>query len=500
MEQVFRKLDLPKKGILVFPLSNVKTLPEKLAQLDQELNGVVLKAIKANYFEAKAKSSLSITGPVGAYDRILLLGVEADPEGDAVNTELGVEQLGSVLLDELAKAKIKEASVILEEDIGGFSPDFVAAHLAAGAKLKSYRFDKYKTKQKETDKLSVKKIGYCLQSFKAAQTKYASLNALAEGVFFARDFISEPPNVLHPESYAERLKDLKEHGVKVEVLGEKQMSKLGMHALLGVGQGSTKESQLVVMQWNGSSDRKAKPLAFVGKGVTFDTGGISIKPSANMDAMKYDMGGSAAVVGLIKALALRKASVNAVGVVGLVENMPDGNAQRPGDIVKSMSGQTIEVLNTDAEGRLVLADALWYTQDKFKPKFMINLATLTGAIVVTLADQYAGLFSNDDTLSERLAKAGEHSGEPVWRLPLSKEYDKMIDSKVADMQNIGDGRGAGSITAGQFLQRFVNETPWAHIDIAGMAWAKKGKDLVPEGAVGFGVRLLDRLIHEFYEG
>ena len=333
---------------------------------------------------------------------------------------------------------------------------------------------------------------------------YQAKDKVADGVFFTRDLVSEPANVLYPVTLAKQAQTLSKLGIKVEVLNEAQMAKLGMGALLGVGQGSIRESRMVVMQWNGA-DKPAKgkkaeaPIAFVGKGVTFDTGGISIKPSGGMEDMKWDMGGSGVVIGLMKALAGRKAKVNAVGVVGLVENMPGGNAQRPGDIVTSMSGQTIEVLNTDAEGRLVLADALWYTKERFKPKFMVNLATLTGAIIVCLGGEMAGLFSNNDRLSERLTEAGKKVDENLWRMPLGDAYDKMINSDAADMKNIGAGRGAGSTTAAQFLQRFVDKTPWAHLDIAGVTWSKAEKPTVPKGGTGFGVRLLDRLVADYYE-
>ena len=322
-----------------------------------------------------------------------------------------------------------------------------------------------------------------------------------DGIFFTRDLVSEPANIIYPESLAEKCKELSTLGVKVEILGVKEMAKLGMGSLLGVGQGSAKESKLVVMQWNGDSNKSDAPLAFVGKGVTFDTGGISIKPAGGMEEMKWDMGGAGTVIGLLKTLAGRKAPVNAVGVAGLVENMPDGNAQRPGDVVTSMSGQTIEVLNTDAEGRLVLADALWYTQERFKPRFVIDLATLTGAIIVALGTSRAGMFSNNDTLAQQLSAAGKKSGEDVWRMPLADVYDKQIDSVIADMQNIGADREAGSITAAQFLQRFIKdkETPWAHLDIAGVAWTKKDLDTCPKGATAFGVQLLNQLVADYYE-
>jgi leucyl aminopeptidase len=319
-------------------------------------------------------------------------------------------------------------------------------------------------------------------------------------VFVTRDLVSEPANVIYPKSFVTRAKGLEKLGVKVSALGAAQMKKLGMGALIGVGQGSEREPQLLVLEWQGAPKTKAKaPVAIVGKGVTFDTGGISIKPAAGMEDMKWDMGGAGVVVGLMRALAARKAKAAVVGICGLVENMPSGTAQRPGDIVTSMSGQTIEVLNTDAEGRLVLADALWYVQDKFKPRAIVDLATLTGAIIVALGHEHAGLFCNDDTLCKQLLAAGKAVGEPVWRLPLGKGYDTLIDSEAADMKNIGN-RSAGSITAAQFLQRFVKEgTPWAHLDIAGVTWSAKDKPTVPKGGTAFGVRLLDHLIGENYE-
>ena len=323
--------------------------------------------------------------------------------------------------------------------------------------------------------------------------------AIEKGTFFARDLVSEPGNILHPDEYAKRINALKRFGLKIGIYDEKKMKKLGMNSLLGVGQGSIRGSYLVTIEWKGLKNN-SKPLAFVGKGVCFDTGGISLKPAKFMEDMTYDMAGSAVVVGLMKNLALRKAKVNAVGVVGLVENMPGGNAQRPGDIVKSYSGKTIEVLNTDAEGRLVLADALTFTEKKFKPKFIVDLATLTGAIIVSLGSEYAGLFSNDEKLSNQLINAGEIVEEKVWRMPLHKNYDKLINSKNADMQNINYVGGAGSTTAAQFLQRFIlNKTPWAHLDIAGMAFSKYGGALNPGGATGFGVRLLNKLVEENHE-
>ncbi len=363
-----------------------------------------------------------------------------------------------------------------------------------GLKLKSYVFDKYKTKKNKIN-ISITISG----KNKPSPQDQIKFKAIEEGTFYTRDLVSEPGNILHPDEYAKRLKSLKNIGLKINIYDEKKLKKLGMNTLLGVGQGSIRGSYLVTMEWNGLKD-KSKPLAFVGKGVCFDTGGISLKPAKFMEDMTYDMAGSAVVVGLMKSLALRKAKINAVGVVGLVENMPGGNAQRPGDIVKSYSGKTVEILNTDAEGRLVLADALTYTEEKFKPKFIVDLATLTGAIIVSLGSEYAGLFSNDDKLSKQLIDAGNYVEEKVWRMPLNKNFDKLIDSKNADMQNINYVGGAGSTTAAQFLQRFIlNKTPWAHLDIAGMAFSKYGGALNSGGATGYGVRLLNKLIEDNYE-
>ncbi len=364
-----------------------------------------------------------------------------------------------------------------------------------GLKLKSYVFKKYKSKKE----LRIIKINVVGNKNKITAQDLLKFKALEEGTFFTRDLVSEPGNILHPDEYAKRLKSLKKHNLKVTIYDEKKLKKMGMNALLGVGQGSIRGSYLVTIEWKGAKNN-SNPLAFIGKGVCFDTGGYSLKPAKFMEDMTYDMAGSAAVVGLMKNLALRKAKINAVGVVGLVENMVSGNAQRPGDIVKSYSGKTIEILNTDAEGRLVLADAITFTEKKFKPKFMIDLATLTGAIIVSLGSEYAGLFSNSEKLSKELIDAGEKVEEKLWRMPLHKNFDKLINSKNADMQNINYVGGAGSTTAAQFLQRFIlNKTPWAHLDIAGMAFSKYGGALNSGGATGYGVRLLNQLIEDNYE-
>jgi leucyl aminopeptidase len=419
--------------------------------------------------------------------KIVLISIKKDLKSFDVEN-LGAEFYGRINYGKNSEYFINSDSII------GRHESFIG-HFLHGLKLKSYEFNKYKTK-KETRLISINVLGNKNKPSNQNQLKF---KALEEGIFYTRDLVSEPGNILHPDEYAKRLSTLKKYGLKVNIYDEKKLKKLGMNALLGVGMGSTRGSYLVTMEWSGAKNN-SKPLAFVGKGVTFDTGGYSLKPARFMEDMTYDMAGSAAVVGLMKSLALRKAKINAVGVVGLVENMVSGDAQRPGDIVKSYSGKTIEVLNTDAEGRLVLADALTFTEKKFKPKLMVDLATLTGAIIVSLGSEYAGLFSNDDKLSKQILNAGKKVEEKLWRMPLHKNYDKLMNSKNADMQNINYVGGAGSTTAAQFLQRFIlNKTPWAHLDIAGMAFSKYGGALNPGGATGFGVRLLNKLIEENYE-
>ena len=404
-----------------------------------------------------------------------------------------IENLGAEFYKKINSGKSKEFSIV-SDSIVGKNENFLGYFLH-GLKLKSYEFKKYKTK-KESKNILIDVVGIKNKPSAKNQLKF---KALEDGTFYARDLVSEPGNVLHPDEYAKRIGSLKKDGLKINIYDENKLKKLGMNALLGVGQGSIRGSYLVTMEWNGAKNN-SKPLAFVGKGVCFDTGGYSLKPAKFMEDMTYDMAGSATVVGLMKNFAIRKAKINAVGVVGLVENMVSGNAQRPGDIVKSYSGKTIEVLNTDAEGRLVLADALTFTEEKFKPKFIVDLATLTGAIIVCLGSEYAGLFSNDDKLSKEIFTAGEKVEEKVWRMPLHKNYDKLMNSKNADVQNINYVGGAGSTTAAQFLQRFVlNKTPWAHLDIAGMAFSKYGGALNSSGATGFGVRLLNQLVEENYE-
>jgi leucyl aminopeptidase len=490
MKITFSEPALPKSGAIVLGVGQGKKLGPVAKEVDKASGGAISRALGVSSFDGKAKQLLEIVAPAGVpFSRILLAGT---------GEKLGEREqagLGGRLLAQLNRSGEKAATVAV--DFGGRDQAGVAAEIAFGALLRSYRFGKYRTNPEENGKPKVEALTLAVKGAAAARRGFAPLEKLAEGVIFTRDLVSEPPNELYPVTFAKAVRHLTKLGVKVEVLGEAQLAKLGMKALLGVGQGSVRESQVVVMQWNGAA-RSKTPIAFIGKGVTFDTGGISLKPAAGMGDMKWDMGGAGAVAGLMKALAGRKAKANVVGIIGLVENMPDGNAQRPGDVVTSMSGKTIEILNTDAEGRLVLADVLWYCQKRFKPSFMVDLATLTGAIITSLGHEYAGLFASDDTLSKNLIAAGEATGEKVWRMPLAEPYDKMIDSDIADVKNIG-GRDAGSITAAQFLQRFTNDVPWAHLDIAGMAWSSKDADTVPKGGTGYGVRLLDRLVRDFYE-
>ena len=408
-------------------------------------------------------------------------------------TSADIENLGAEFYKRVNFGKNTEYFINFDSCVSKIE-NFIG-HFLHGLKLKSYEFDKYKSKKKKR----LITINVIENKNKLSAKNRLKFKAIEEGTFFARDLVSEPGNILHPDEYAKRLKSLKKNGLKVNIFDKNKLIKMGMNALVGVGQGSVKGSYLVTIEWKGKKDN-SKPLAFIGKGVCFDTGGYSLKPAKFMEDMTYDMAGSAAVVGLMKSLAIRKAKINAVGVVGLVENMVSGNAQRPGDIVKSFSGKTIEILNTDAEGRLVLADAITYTEKKFKPKFMIDLATLTGAIIVSLGSEYAGLFSNNDKLSKQLIDAGNKVEEKLWRMPLNKNFDKLINSKNADMQNINYVGGAGSTTAAQFLQRFIlNNTPWAHLDIAGMAFSKYGGALNSGGATGYGVRLLNQLIDDYYE-
>jgi leucyl aminopeptidase len=454
---------------------------------------MVKRAAATSQFKGKSGGVLDILAP-GSLNAPRLIVVGAGKLANIKDADF--LKLGGTLAGKLGPGR-DTLTLLAELPDGPITPDR-AASLAAGLRLRAYRFDRYKTKKKEGEEGPVQaEVLLAVDDVAGCRKAFAIVSKVVDGVIMARELVNEPPNVLYPQEFARRATRLRNVGVEVQVLDVKAMAKLGMGALLGVAQGSARPGRTVVMRWNGAK-RGDPPVAFVGKGVCFDTGGISIKSAANMEEMKGDMGGAACVVGLMHALAARKAKVNAIGAIGLVENMPDGNAQRPGDIVTSMSGQTIEIINTDAEGRLVLADVLWYVAKKFKPKFMIDLATLTGAIMVALGTEHAGLFANNDELAERLIKAGLETGEKVWRMPLGPEYDKLIDSQFADMKNTG-GRHGGSITAAQFLQRFVDNTPWAHLDIAGTAMGAPKSEVNQSWGSGYGVRLLDRLVADHYE-
>jgi|AGTN01.1.fsa_nt_gi Leucyl aminopeptidase len=496
MKISFAKPQLPTDGAVIVGVLEGKLLTATAQQIDQASGGALMRAVNASRFDGKAGQSLAVLAPHGTeLSRVVLVGLGKAKALDA----LAAQSFGGTAVAQVLNSGDTAAAIAVDAiDGAGIGPDDLAANVALGARLRAYRFDKYFTREKKEDKPGLKKLSVLAAGSGGAKAAFALLDKVADGVFLTRDVVSEPANVIHPESLADECRKLAGLGVEVEVLGEKQMRKLGMGALLGVGQGSARESQLVVMRWTGAKDAQGAPLALIGKGVCFDTGGISIKPAGGMEDMKWDMAGAGAVIGAMKALAGRKAAANVVGVVGLVENMPSSTAQRPGDVVTSASGQTIEVINTDAEGRLVLADAIWYAKEHFKPKAMIDLATLTGAIIISLGNEYAGLFANDDALADGIAAAGKAVAEPVWRLPMGEAYDKQLKSDIADMKNVG-GREGGSITAAQFIKRFVGDTPWAHIDIAGMAWSKKDAATCPKGATAFGVRLLDRLVADRYE-
>jgi leucyl aminopeptidase len=482
----------PRGVLVVFCDDTLKVGPATRKTLGAAAN-LVKRAADTNQFKGKSGSTLDILAPEGLkVERLIVVGAgKLSALKDSDFLKLGGAAIGKL------RAGNDAMTIIAELPDGAMKPDSAAA-IASGVRLRAYKFDRYKTKKKDGEDAALRAdVSIAVGDVGAARKAFSPEAHIVEGVITARDLVNEPPNVLFPVEFARRASQLRKLGVDVEVLDVKAMRKLGMGALLGVAQGSMQPGRTVIMQWNGAK-RGDQPVAFIGKGVCFDTGGISIKGAASMEDMKGDMGGAACVVGLMHALAARKAKINAVGAIGLVENMPDGNAQRPGDIVTSMSGQTIEIINTDAEGRLVLADVLWYVAKKFKPKFMVDLATLTGAIMVALGTEYAGMFSNNDELAERLAKVGLATGERVWRMPLGPEYDKQIDSQFADMKNTG-GRHGGSITAAQFLQRFVDDTPWAHLDIAGTAMGAPKSEINQSWGSGFGVRLLERLVAEYYE-
>ncbi len=485
LEITFADATLPTEGALGLLVAEDGGASGIWHAADEATGGAVSRAFAAAEFTGKEGQTCTVLAPGAGLSRIVAagLGKEADL------TDRRVEEAGAALAAALTREKM---AAIATDGLSGQR----AASAALGAVLRSYRFDLYRTKQKPEDKPRLEQLTVLTAERGEAERAWPAMRAVAHGVFVTRDLVSEPANVLTPPEFAKRIESLRDLGLTVDVFGQEKLEELGFGSLLGVSQGSVHPGMMVVMQWRGGGSEK--PVAFVGKGVTFDTGGISIKPAAGMEDMKWDMAGAGTVVGLMAALAGRQARVNAVGLVGLVENMPSGTAQRPGDVVKSYSGQTIEVLNTDAEGRLVLADVLWYAQATFDPRWMVDLATLTGSIIVALGHEHAGLFSNDDGLAEQLLAAGSASGEKLWRMPMASEYDKLLKSDIADMKNI-TGRPGSSITAAQFLARFVNDKPWAHLDIAGTAWSTKDSGVIPKGATAFGVRLLNRLVADHFE-
>ncbi|MGL4441831.1 MAG: leucyl aminopeptidase [Bosea sp. (in: a-proteobacteria)] len=479
---------LPTSGDMAILVHDDLVLP---ILVPEQIADAVRRAAEIDGFKGKLNAVVQTLAPAeSGLSRLIVIGL--GPIAEAAKIDWAA--IGGVIAGK--SSGDRTLNLLASMATGPVSPQQIA-EMALGAQLRSYSFDRYKTKKADGESKPKGTISLMVADTLKTKKAIKVSDAIAQGVCLARDLVNEPPNVLGPEEFAGYAEALTKLGVEVEILGEKQLKKIGMRALLGVGQGSHRESKVAIMRWNGGKDG-AQPVAFIGKGVVFDTGGISIKPSGGMEDMKGDMAGAACVVGLMHALASRKAKANVIGAIGLVENMPDGKAQRPGDIVTSLSGQTIEIINTDAEGRLVLADVLWYIQDRYKPQFMINLATLTGAILVALGKENAGLFSNNDDLAGRIFDAGKTTGETVWRMPMSAAYDKIIDSKFADVRNSA-GRDAGSITAAHFLKRFVNDTPWAHLDIAGTAMASPQTEINKGWASGWGVRLLNRLVEAHYE-
>lgn len=496
MKIVFEARSGRKPDAYVVFASDGGRLTDSAAGLDKKTGGALRRAVKAAGFQAKKGAMLAIPGPAGvAASYIVVVGL-----GKVQSlTPADFESVGSGLVPELNSRKVAAAQVLFPEGGPRLREDAAAAAFATGMLLNSYRFDKYLTTEPKEKKPALKSADIIVAAPPAARKKFDACRKLADAVFLTRDLVSEAPNALYPASFADIIRrELSPLGIEVKILHRKDILKLGMGALASVGQGSAQEEKLVTMHYKGGG-KSQKNVAFVGKGVTFDTGGISLKPGANMGDMKWDMAGAAAVTGLMKALAARHAKANVVGVVALAENMPSGTASRPGDIVKTMSGQTVEILNTDAEGRLILCDALWYAQEKFKPARIVDLATLTGAVITALGHEYGAVFSNDDRLPQHLISAGKEVGEHLWHMPLNDAWDKDINSPAADMKNIGSG-GAGSAIGAHFLKRFIRKgVVWAHLDIAGVAWAAKDRTSVPKGATAFGVRLLDRYVAEHCE-
>jgi leucyl aminopeptidase len=502
-EIVFQPLTADLEPTVVVLAGDDVALGSRARELDQRAGGALLKAAEAGQYKGRKKSTIEVLAPprLGNVNRVILLG--AGKAGDMQENDWIL--LGGSAAGAIGARKTKTASLLVEVPEGaGIKADALAASLAFGASLRNYEFRKYLTKKTSDEDANgeaadglQKLVVHCADPDKA-RAAYARYAALVNGIVTARDLVNEPANALGPVEFADRVKELEASGLEIEILDAEQITELKMGALLAVAQGSVRPARIAIMQWHGAKSKRAKPICFIGKGVVFDTGGISIKPAAGMEDMKGDMGGAAAVVGTMQALAERKAHVNAIGIIGLVENMPSGAATRPGDIVRAHSGNTVEILNTDAEGRLVLVDLISYVQERFKPRLMIDLATLTGAIMVSLGKEYAGLFVNDEKLAADLLEASSETGEKLWRMPLDKAYDKMLESKNCDIKNIG-GRWAGACTAAAFIKYFVKDTPWAHIDLAGTAMDAPKSEISPSWGAGWGVRLLDRFVADKYE-
>jgi leucyl aminopeptidase len=484
-------------GALAVGISRGLELTPPAALIDRKTRGALSRAVAAGRFRGEIGQILTVLAPRGVGARSILVAGLGKP---AEFNDLAAERVAGALAAKVLAAGESDLAIAIEAPNGAaIDAAELAAHLAVAVCLRAYRFDKYRTAEKPDSKPRLARLAVHTADPAAARAAYAPLASTSDSVLLARDLISEPGNVIYPASFAAAARALTKLGLKVDVLGREKLRKLGLNAMLGVAQGSSHEPQLVALHWQGAGKGGGAPIAFVGKGVTFDTGGISIKPAGGMEEMKYDMSGAAAVFGVMRSLAARKAKVNAVGICAMVENMPGDNAQRPGDVVRTMSGQTIEVIDTDAEGRLVLSDALYFAYSQYKPRAMIDLATLTGSVMVALGAEHGGLFANDDKLADQLLAAGKASGELLWRLPMTEQYDDLIKSDIADWKNDG-GRWCDAINGASLLKHFVGNTPWAHLDIAGMAWTKQDRPTVPKGAVGFGIRLLDRLVADCYEG
>ena len=484
----FEEVNWNNEELLIFPIDSNLKLSSNLKALQNKIDIKIKDVLKNSKFKSNFGQTILIRTAKLSF---LLLGT-----GKSLKPNLESANLGGILYFSICNSGFRNITIFGTELYSSPKQEKILAKVSIGMEMRSYSFLKYKSKSNDNEQLKIKSVKIVTKQRNYLKNQLKLNKALFSGISMARDLISEPANILTPERFIKKINEMKKLGIEIDVLDEEKMNGLGMNALLGVGKGSKQKSYLAVMKWNGNL-KSRKNIAFVGKGVCFDSGGLSLKSSKGMEDMKWDMGGAGIVVGAMKAIALQKIKKNIVGVVGLVENMPDANAQRPGDIVKSMSGKTIEILNTDAEGRLVLADALFYTNKTYKPEAIIDLATLTGAIITSLGNERAGLFSNNKKLSNTIFELGEITGDLVWRMPLDKNYGKQMISAIADLRNIGLSSAGSSIQAACFLEHFVGKTAWAHIDVAGVVWSNKQKDLFPAGATGWGVKLLSELTKKY---